>query len=255
MKTCVWSRPSACALAFCLISHAAVPPSPVADAAAKGDVATVKTLLAQKADVNAPQADGATAIQWAAYTNNLALADVLIKGGANVKQANHDGATALSLAAINGNAAMIEKLLQAGADPNERQPNGETALMLASRNGDVDAIKALLAHKADPNLKENLRGTTAIMWAAEQSHPDAVKLLAASGADVKAATDADTRNSRLNLAPTVQARLNSAQGAGGLSSNAGRGPGRGAGRFEKAALRQLEAWIASGAGAEPAPGK
>lgn len=201
------------------VSYAAVPASPVADAAMKGELGTVKTLLAQKTDVNAPQADGATAIQWAAYTNNLALADILIKGGANVKLANHDGATALSLAAINGNAPMIEKLLRAGADPNERQPNGETPLMLTSRNGNVDAIKVLIDHKADPNLKEKLRGTTAIMWAAEQSHPDAVKLLAASGADVKAVSDPDTRNFRLNLAPTVQARLNSAQGAGGVSAN------------------------------------
>jgi len=222
----------ACALALCLTAYAATPTSPVADAAMKGDAATVKTLLAQKADVNAPQADGATAIQWAAYSNNLPLADLLIKDGANVKLANHDGATALSLAAINGNAPMIEKLLQAGADPNERQPNGETPLMLASRNGDVDAIKVLIDHKADLNAKEKLRGTTAIMWAAEQSHPAAVKLLAANGADLKATSDPDTRNSRLNLAPTVQARLNSAQGAGGLSGApaapaAGRGGGRG----------------------------
>ncbi len=228
----------AAALTFGLVAWgAAPPPSPVADAAMKGDLATVKTLLAKKADVNAPQADGATAVQWAAYANNLGLADVLIKGGANVKLANHDGATPLSLAAINGNAPMIEKLLQAGADPNERQPNGETPIMLASRNGDVDAIKVLIDHKADLNLKEKLRGTTAIMWAAEQSHPAAVKLLAAGGADVKAVSDADTRNFRLNLAPTVQARLNSAQGAGGLSANgnggrggapaAGRGGGRG----------------------------
>jgi ankyrin repeat protein len=241
MKIPMWSRPLACAL-LSLTSYAAVPASPVADAAMKGDSATVKTLLAQKADVNAPQADGATAIQWAAYNNNLALADILIKGGANVKLANRDGATPLSLAAINGNAPMLEKLLAAGGDPNERQLNGETPLMLASRNGDVAAIKVLLDHKADPNLKEKLRGTTAIMWAAEQSHPEAVKLLAASGADVKAVSDADTRNFRLNLAPTVQARLNSAQGAGGLSANgngapvtpgaapaAGRGGGRGGG--------------------------
>ena len=218
----------ACALTLCLSSYGATPSSPVADAAMKGDEAVVKTLLSQKADVNAPQADGATAIQWAAYTNNLALADVLIKGGANVKLANHDGATALSLAAINGSAPMIEKLLQAGADPNERQPNGETPLMLASRNGNVDAIKVLIDHKADLNAKEKLRGTTTIMWAAEQSHPAAVKLLAQSGADVKAVSDPDTRNSRLNLAPTIQARLSSAQGAGGLSGTpgAGRGGGR-----------------------------
>lgn len=210
----------AVALTLCLAAYGApASGSPVADAAMKGDLATVKTLLAQKADVNAPQPDGATAIQWASYMNNLPLADVLIKGRADVKLANHDGATPLSLAAINGSAPMIEKLLQAGADADERQPNGETVLMLASRNGNVAAIKVLVDHKADVNAKEKLRGTTALMWAAEQSHPDAVKFLAAHGADLKAISDPDTRNSRLNLAPTIQARLNSAQGAGGLSAN------------------------------------
>ena len=69
------------------------------------------------------------------------------------------------------------------------------------------AIKVLLDHKADVNAKEKLRGTTALMWAAEQTHPAAVKLLLEHGADVKAASDPDTRNSRLNLAPTVQAEL------------------------------------------------
>jgi ankyrin repeat protein len=241
----------ACALALCLAAFGAAPPaSPVADAAMKGDQATVKTLLAQTADVNATQPDGATAIQWAAYTNNLALADLLIKGGANVKLANHDGATALSLAAINGSAPMIEKLLQAGADPNERQPNGETPLMLASRNGNVDAIKVLIDRKADVNVKEKLRGTTAIMWAAEQSHPAAVKFLAENGADLKATSDPDTRNSRLNLAPTIQARLNSAQGAGGLSAN-----GNGALSASGATAGQPAATPGAGRGGRGGPGR
>ena len=52
--------------------------SPVADAAMKGDKAAVQTLIKQKADVNLPQADGATAIQWAAYRNDMDLADALI---------------------------------------------------------------------------------------------------------------------------------------------------------------------------------
>jgi ankyrin repeat protein len=215
----------AAALMFSVSGWAATSTSSaVADAAEKGDIAAVKTLLAQKANVNAQQPDGATAIQWAAYSNNLALADVLIKAGANVKLANQDGATPLFLASINGSAPMIDKLLQAGADVNERQPNGETPIMLAARAGNVEAIKVLLNHKADVNAKEKLRGTTAIMWAAEQSHPEAVKLLAMNGADVKAQTDPDTRNSRLNLAPTVQQRLASAQGAGGVT--AGRGGAR-----------------------------
>ena len=232
---------TACAVfsAFCLTTLGA-PASPVADAAMRGDRTAVESLLKQKADVNAPQADGATAIQWAAYRNDLELADALIKAGANVKTANHDGATPLSLAAENGSAAMIERLLEGGADPNERRPNGETALMMASRNGNVAAIKVLLDHQAAVNAKEELRGTTALMWAAEQSHPDAVKVLIEHGADKGAASNPDTRNSRLNIAPSVQQRAQSAQGAGGLgrqraarSARAGAGaPGAAAGEVD-----------------------
>ena len=60
----------------------------------RGDKAAVKSLLQQKADVNAPQADGATALQWAAYKNDMEMADLLIAAGANVKARNRDGATA-----------------------------------------------------------------------------------------------------------------------------------------------------------------
>jgi uncharacterized protein len=180
--------------------------SPVADAAMKGDQGAVRALLAAKADVNAAQPDGATAIQWAAYRDDREMADLLISAGANVHQANLEGVTPLWLAAQRGSAAMIEKLIKAGADPNERHPNGETALMMASKNGSVAAVKVLLDDHADVNLKENLRGTTALMWAVEQGHADAVKLLVEHGADLNAASAIDTRNSRLNIAPTVKQR-------------------------------------------------
>ena len=198
------------ASAACLVaslSAAGAGTSPVADAAMKGDRARLRVLLQQKADVNAPQADGATAIEWAAYRNDLEMADLLIAAGANVKLANRDGVTPLWLASENGSARMIGKLIEAGADPNERQPNGETPLMMAARNGNLAALKFLLDHRANVNLKEDLRGTTALMWAAEQMHADAVKLLVERGAEVAAATAPDTRNSRLNIAPTVQQRI------------------------------------------------
>jgi ankyrin repeat protein len=181
--------------------------SPVADAAMAGDKVALQALLQKKADVNSAQPDGATAMQWAAYRNDLEMAGLLIAAGANVRLANHDGATPLSLASENGSAAMIEKLIEAGADPNERGPNGETPLMMAARNGNVAALKVLLDHKSDVNLKERLRGTTALMWAAEQAHPEAVRVLTEHGADVNAASAPDTRNSRLNIAPTVQERI------------------------------------------------
>src|SRR5579863_2010838 len=99
-----------CAAVFCSAALAA--PSPVADAAMKGDRAAVKSLIQQKADVNAPQADGATAIQWAAYKNDLEMADALIAAGADVKKASREGATPLYLAGIYGSAPMLEKLIK-----------------------------------------------------------------------------------------------------------------------------------------------
>jgi len=194
--------------------------SPIADAAMNGDTATVRSLLQQKADVNAVQADGATAIQWAVYRDDLQMADVLIAAGANIKLANREGATPLYLASLHGSAAMIEKLLKAGGDPNQLGPEGETPLMLAARTGNLDAIRLLLDHQADVNAKDKLRGTTALMWATEQSHPEAVKLLIEHGATVSVATNIDTRNARNNLANTVTQRLRSSFGALGK-----RGPG------------------------------
>jgi uncharacterized protein len=165
----------------------------VADFAMIGDTAAIRALLAQRADINAPQADGATALHWAVYRNDFVLAKLLIEAGANVRAANRDGATPLSLAATAGNAEMIATLLGAGATPNEKLPFGQTALMLAARNGNPAALTVLLDHGADVNAKEDLRGTTPLMWAADEAHPDAVKLLIDHGADFKARSAAVAR--------------------------------------------------------------
>src|SRR5207249_3712730 len=157
--------------------------SDVADAVMKGDKAAVRTLIVRKSDVNAPQVDGATALHWAVYRDDLETADLLIRAGAKANVANREGTTPLAMACLYGNAPMIEKLLKAGADAKERNRNGETALMLAARNGNPDAIKLLLATGVDVNAKETMRGTTALMWAVEQKHPAAVKSLLDGGAD------------------------------------------------------------------------
>jgi uncharacterized protein len=169
--------------------------SDVADAAMRGDKAAVRTLLAKRADVNAPQPDGATALHWAAYRGDKELADLLIRAGANAKAANREGATPLWLASVNGDAPIIAALLTAGADPNERMALGRTPLMLASRTGNLDAMKVLLDHGADVNAKETLRGTTPLMWAADEAHPAAIQLLIQRGADIKARSNPAERGS------------------------------------------------------------
>jgi len=179
----------AAALVMCVAGAArAAGRSDVADAVMKGDKAALRTLLQQKADVNAAQIDGATALHWAVYRNDLEAADLLIRAGVKVDTANREGVTPLAMASLYGNAAMLDRLLKAGADAKQRGANGETMLMLAARNGNPDAVKRLVAAGADVNAKERVRGTTALMWAVEQRHAAAVKVLLEVGADAGART-------------------------------------------------------------------
>jgi ankyrin repeat protein len=183
-----------CALGLILsIAGLSAAKSDVADAAMRGDAAALRALIAQKADVNATQADGATALHWAVYRADLAMTDLLLQAGASAKVANREGATPLSLACQNGTAAIVESLLKAGADPNESLPRGETALMMASRTGNVAVMKALLDRGAQVNAKESLRGTSALMWASDQGHAGAITLLLERGADVGARSNPASR--------------------------------------------------------------
>jgi ankyrin repeat protein len=156
------------------------------EAVERGDREALRSLLEQQADVNAPQADGTTALQWAAHRDDLEMAELIIGAGADVNAANHYGVTPLSLACTNGSAAMVERLLKAGANPNAVQQTGETALMTASRSGNVEMVNLLLTHGADVNDRETRRGQTALMWAVEQKHPEVARALIEHGADVHA---------------------------------------------------------------------
>src|SRR5207237_7225074 len=100
--------------------------SDVADAAMKRDKAALRALVQQKADVNAPQVDGATALHWAVYNDDIESGDLLIKAGAKADTENREGITPLHLASQYGNAAMIDRLIKAGADAKQRGPAGKT---------------------------------------------------------------------------------------------------------------------------------
>jgi ankyrin repeat protein len=162
------------------------PDTRLVDAAAKPDTEAVRKLIAEHVDVNAPQADGTTALHWAAHWDDRAMADLLIGAGANPKTTNAYGGTPLAEACTNSDPAMIEKLLKAGADPNAVSSEGETALMTAARTGSVASVKVLLDHGANVNAKEQWLGQTALMWAVAENHPAVVELLIAHGADVNA---------------------------------------------------------------------
>jgi uncharacterized protein len=155
------------------------------EAARNQDRDAITALLREHVDVNSPQGDGATALHWAAYWDDLLAADLLIGAGANVNAINELGVTPLALAP---SAAVVTRLLVAGANPNIVTATGESPLMAAARAGSVDIVKALLEHGADVNAAEKVRGQTALMWAVSQRHPDVVRILLEHGADVRTRT-------------------------------------------------------------------
>jgi ankyrin repeat protein len=189
LRTCAAAVLLACA-------NLASAQSEVADAAMQRNSAQVRRLMQDGADVNLRQADGATALHWAAYYGDASLALLLLEAGADASAANREGSTPMWLAASQGDAAMISALLDAGADANEKLPLGRRPLMLAARSGRVDAVRELLDHGADPNAKEEARGTTALMQAADQGHADVIALLIEHGADVAARSAAVVRDGR-----------------------------------------------------------
>jgi len=158
--------------------------APLADAAEHMDRATVRALLQRRADVNAPQADGTTALHWAAYQDDLETTRVLVRAGAKPNAANRYGVTPLSIACTNGDGDLVELLLKAGADPNTTLPGGETALMTAARTGSVGAVKALLVRGGKVDAIDERRGQTALMWAAAEGYADVVQTLVEVGADI-----------------------------------------------------------------------
>jgi ankyrin repeat protein len=176
-----------------------------ANAAESKNTDALKALVRQRADVNAAQPDGTTALHWAAHWNDAEAVSLLLKAGANAKAVNRYGATPLSEAVVSGNAAMIESLLNAGASAKTlTSENGETVLMTASRAGNVDAVRILLDRGADVNARETYKGQTALMWAASESHPEVVKLLMAHGADWKVrSVDRETKPPRLSAASSI----------------------------------------------------
>ncbi len=161
---------------------------PLADAAQRADWGVVRALADQGADVTARQGDGATALHWAAYWDEVELADLLIRAGADVNAANDLGVTPLWAAAENRSAAMVERLLDAGANPDAALLSGETPLMTAARVGAADVARELLEAGAD-TAAAGARSQTALMWAVAQRHPTVVETLLEHGAAIDARSD------------------------------------------------------------------
>jgi ankyrin repeat protein len=241
------------ALALCVSVIVGATPiqSPVADAAMRSEVETVRTLLRQGADVSAAHGDGMTALHWAAERGEDGLANMLIAAGARLDATTRLGAyTALHLASRAGYADVVATLARAGSDIGARTTTGgATALHFASGAGSAEVVAVLLDHGADVNVVETSRGQTPLIFAASYGRAEVLRVLLAHGAEVATTTtvidiearDADDREDQ---------RLRDRQVAAmqGLSVEVGgdQPPGRGQGG-------QASSSLAAGRGRPTAP--
>jgi ankyrin repeat protein len=171
------------------------------EAATKGDLPTVKRLIAWGADVNARNIRRETALMFASRNGSKKIVQLLIAKEADVNarsfwpddqvggmqghrtgqicmamRKNYDWETALMMASKNGHKNIVELLLACGADVNAKTGFGETALFAATLTNQKEIVKLLLAEGADINVK-NLEGETALDIACERDFREVAALL------------------------------------------------------------------------------
>ena len=185
----------------------------VLEAIRRGDVAAVRSLLAEGADPNVPQGDGLTGLHLAAQEGNLEIAELLLGAGAMVEAHTRIGDyTPLHLASEGAHAAVVGALLEAGANAGAlTTTTGVTPLHLAARafNGE-GAVKALLERGAPVNAQESAAGQTALMFAASYGRSATVRELMSHGADPAISTEVVDVLKRIIIDKAADERLKDA---------------------------------------------
>jgi len=142
---------------------------------------TIKFLVDAKADVEAKDELGWTALLHACRNNQQKNVDFLLQRGASMKARSNDGRTAMMLAALESADLLVQYLIKQKAQIDKKDEDGCSVLFYACREGRRDLVKALLDKGA--NAKEKAKdGSTPLMVAAEGGHVRVGKLLVKKGA-------------------------------------------------------------------------
>jgi len=147
-----------------------------------GNLATVKTLLAQGTNPNTIGKDNLKLVHYSAMANQPLIFAELVKYHANVNSGDrHNNQTLYFAARAGASQNFIKQIVQAGGNLNNQNELGQTATHVAARLGKVDALNALLQSGANPNIKDKV-GKTALMDAVKTNHPEDILLLKEYGA-------------------------------------------------------------------------
>ncbi|MCG3147869.1 MAG: hypothetical protein PCFJNLEI_01310 [Verrucomicrobiae bacterium] len=166
------------ALALCLCGCS----KPICTAAANGDVAEVKRILAKdptQADGSCDYSRGYRPVQLAAENGHAEIVILLLDAGAATAYNNY---SLMELAARNGHNAVVAVLLKRGLSINGNRSS--SPLQAAAAAGRAGTVEFLLEHGA--NISEPRDdGCTALHYAALHGHPPAITVLLDRGANIE----------------------------------------------------------------------
>ncbi|GAB6026541.1 hypothetical protein CHUAL_012961 [Chamberlinius hualienensis] len=153
-------------------------------AAYYGHIEIVNALISAGYDVNVPDFYGYTALQRAAAEGHVDVVRQLIKHGGNVdSQDDIHGNTGLHEAAWKGFSRMVEVLCRAKSNVYLKNKGGFLPLHLACQNGHNQSCRALLIFGCKPDVKNNY-GDTPLHTAARYGHAGVVRILLSAGCNV-----------------------------------------------------------------------
>lgn len=159
------------------------------EAIQSSDLATLKRLLSNGANVNAVDGEGNTPLHVAATIGRRDAAELLIGAGASLEAKDNYGFTPLHVAARNSywGTGVAQFLISKGANIGATTPLRKlTILHFAAEGGDPNLIELLVQKGADINAVDKHHHTP-LLWAVAWGQHDqskSVEALLRAGADV-----------------------------------------------------------------------
>lgn len=153
-----------------------------------GNVAAIRQLIAEGADVNARDRRRRTPTIVAAFRSQDAALKALAEGGADMNAQDEVGYDVVTIAAVAGDADLMSLALDLGNRPDLIHTNWDgTALIAASELGHAEVVRRLVAAGSPLDHVNNL-GWTALLEAVilgdgGKAHQDTVRILVEGGAD------------------------------------------------------------------------